>query len=220
MPLKLRAHAILLRDAASFQTAYVMLAVYVWPRGKRLRRVRLRPKGMLRSVPQPQVLPMRARGLAISSLGQVNNNSEVAATSLLLLFALIVFRAYLFLFTLLRRCVPMASLRLAGVTSTQKHCVAAVRPATRSSNVAAGAQRILEGKVVSAKMDKTVAVEVLRYKTVARYGKAVRQTKKYLSHDESNECREGDFVRIKEVPRMSKSKTMVVDEVIRKAVQL
>lgn len=114
----------------------------------------------------------------------------------------------------------MATVRLAGVTGTQKHCIAAVRPVTRHSNVLAGAQRSLEGKVVSAKMDKSVAVEVLRYKTVARYGKAVRQTKKYISHDENNECQEGDIVRIKEVPRMSKSKTMVVDTVIRKAVQL
>lgn len=69
-------------------------------------------------------------------------------------------------------------------------------------------------------MEKTVAVEVLRYKTVARYGKAVRRTKKYLSHDEENECEPGDFVRIKEVPRMSKSKTMVVDKIIRKAIKL
>ena len=74
--------------------------------------------------------------------------------------------------------------------------------------------------MVSSSMEKTVAVEVLRYKTVARYGKAVRRTKKYLSHDEENECEPGDFVRIKEVPRMSKSKTMVVDKIIRKAIKL
>eukprot|EP00892_Ulva_mutabilis_P008627 jgi/Ulvmu1/6136/UM027_0114.1 len=114
----------------------------------------------------------------------------------------------------------MAAIGHHCVVGAQQQCFAPVRPVTRSANVSAAAQRVLEGKVVSASMNKTVAVEVLRYKTTARYGKAVRRTKKYLSHDEDNTCEPGDFVRIKEVPPMSKSKTMVVDEILRKAVKL
>jgi small subunit ribosomal protein S17 len=69
-------------------------------------------------------------------------------------------------------------------------------------------------------MNKTITVEVEGYKTVPRYGKTVRRTKKFHAHDETNQCEAGDVVRLKEVPRMSKSKTMVLDEVLRKVVKL
>jgi small subunit ribosomal protein S17 len=80
--------------------------------------------------------------------------------------------------------------------------------------------RLVEGKVVSAKMDKTISVLVTRYKMEPRYGKRVLRTKKYHAHDENNECEEGDFVAIREVQRMSKTKTAVLDTIIRKVIKL
>jgi small subunit ribosomal protein S17 len=55
-------------------------------------------------------------------------------------------------------------------------------------------QRLLTGKVVSNKMDKTIAVSVERMVKHPTYGKYIRRTTKLLAHDESNECKEGDTV--------------------------
>ena len=55
-------------------------------------------------------------------------------------------------------------------------------------------QRTLTGRVVSNKMDKTIAVEVQRLVKHPRYGKFIRRTTKLLAHDESNESRTGDTV--------------------------
>lgn len=82
------------------------------------------------------------------------------------------------------------------------------------------AVKTIEGKVVSTKANKTVTVEIFGYKTVARYGKRVLRSKKYHAHDEKNECEVGDFVRLKEIPRMSKTKTMELDKVLRKVIVL
>lgn len=98
--------------------------------------------------------------------------------------------------------------------------VACPRQVASRINTQVRAAKFIEGKVVSAKMNKTVTVEMFGYKTVARYGKRVLRSKKYHAHDEKNECEVGDFVRLKEIPRMSKSKTMALEKVIRKAVVL
>ncbi len=58
-------------------------------------------------------------------------------------------------------------------------------------------QRLLTGKVVSNKMDKTIAVSVERLVKHPTYGKYIRRTTKLLAHDENNECKEGDTVSIK-----------------------
>ena len=55
--------------------------------------------------------------------------------------------------------------------------------------------RALTGKVVSNKMDKTIAVEIERLIKHPRYGKYIRRTTKLLAHDENKEAREGDTVR-------------------------
>ena len=57
-------------------------------------------------------------------------------------------------------------------------------------------RKILKGKVVSAKNDKTVVVSVERSLLHALYGKTIRRKKKYHAHDESNAFSEGDTVRI------------------------
>lgn len=113
------------------------------------------------------------------------------------------------------RLVVMAALRPSSFVGTRLQ-VACPRHVALRINVQVRAANFVEGKVVSNKMDKTVTVEIFNYKTIARYGKRVIRSKKYHAHDENNECEIGDFVRLKEVPRMSKCKTMVLDEVIRK----
>jgi small subunit ribosomal protein S17 len=78
-------------------------------------------------------------------------------------------------------------------------------------------QRILTGKVVSNKMDKTVAVSVERLVKHPMYGKYVRRTTKLLAHDENNECKEGDTVSIKPCRPMSRRKSWVLVRVVERA---
>jgi len=78
-------------------------------------------------------------------------------------------------------------------------------------------QRLLTGKVVSNKMDKTIAVSVERLVKHPTYGKYVRRTTKLLAHDESNECKEGDTVSIKPCRPMSRRKSWVLVRVVDRA---
>jgi small subunit ribosomal protein S17 len=82
-----------------------------------------------------------------------------------------------------------------------------------------GATRTLTGRVVSAKMQKTIAVAVERLVKHEKYGKYVRRTTKLLAHDESGECREGDLVDITECRRLSSRKAWRVVRVVKRAVQ-
>ena len=67
-------------------------------------------------------------------------------------------------------------------------------------------RRVMQGTVVSDKMDKTVVVEVERRVTHPLYKKIVRRSKKYVAHDESNALKIGDLVRIRECRPLSKRK--------------
>ncbi|MFN3448980.1 MAG: 30S ribosomal protein S17 [Roseococcus sp.] len=71
-------------------------------------------------------------------------------------------------------------------------------------------KRVLTGRVVSDKMDKTVTVLVERRVMHPLYKKFIRRSKKYAAHDEANLCREGDTVSIQECPPISKRKTWTV----------
>ena len=73
-------------------------------------------------------------------------------------------------------------------------------------------KRVLTGQIVSDKTDKTVVVLVERKVKHALYGKIIRRTKKYHAHDEGNEYREGETVRIEETAPISKLKTWKVIE--------
>ena len=73
------------------------------------------------------------------------------------------------------------------------------------------------GKVVSDKMDKTIVVLVEDRVTHPLYKKIVRVSKKYKAHDEQNECREGDKVRIMETRPLSKDKRWRLAEIIERA---
>ena len=75
-------------------------------------------------------------------------------------------------------------------------------------------KRILIGTVVSDKTDKTVTVNVERKERHPLYGKIIRRSKKYHAHDEGNEFKPGDTVRIEETRPISKTKTWkVLDQV-------
>ena len=62
------------------------------------------------------------------------------------------------------------------------------------------------GTVVSNKMDKTIVVAVESRSPHPKYGKIVVKTKKFKAHDEENQCKEGDTVRIQETRPLSKTK--------------
>ena len=78
----------------------------------------------------------------------------------------------------------------------------------------------LVGKVVSAANDKTITVLVETYKKDPLYGKRVKYSKKYAAHDEKNEAKVGDKVRIAETRPISKTKHFRLVEVVEKAVIL
>jgi len=71
-------------------------------------------------------------------------------------------------------------------------------------------RRVMQGVVVSDKMDKSVVVKVERQVMDAIYKKYVRRSKKYVAHDENNDCHIGDIVRIRECRPISKRKTWEV----------
>ena len=80
--------------------------------------------------------------------------------------------------------------------------------------------RELVGKVVSDKTDKTITVLVETYKNHPLYHKRVKSSKKYAAHDEKNEAKIGDKVRIAETRPLSKTKHFRLVEVVEKAVIL
>ena len=79
-------------------------------------------------------------------------------------------------------------------------------------------RKVMVGKVVSDKMDKTVVVAVetsVRHKV---YNKIVKRTYKLKAHDEANECKVGDTVKVMETRPLSKDKRWRVVEIMEKAV--
>ncbi|MDD9303698.1 MAG: 30S ribosomal protein S17 [Desulfobacter sp.] len=76
----------------------------------------------------------------------------------------------------------------------------------------------LIGLIVSDKMDKSVVVRVERFVQHTVYKKFIKRYKKYHAHDESNECRIGDEVKIIETRPLSKLKRFRVTEIVKKAV--
>lgn len=73
------------------------------------------------------------------------------------------------------------------------------------------------GVVVSDAMDKTVVVQAERRMAHPLYGKVIRRHKKYVTHDEKNEAKTGDRVRIVETRPMSKTKRWRLVEIVAKA---
>lgn len=73
------------------------------------------------------------------------------------------------------------------------------------------------GVVTSSKMDKSITVSVERRLQHPMYGKFVRKSKKFMAHDETNDCNEGDVVRIIESRPLSKNKRWQLVEIIERA---
>jgi small subunit ribosomal protein S17 len=80
-----------------------------------------------------------------------------------------------------------------------------------------GSRKQREGLVTSAKMDKTVVVAVVDRVQHRRYRKTLQRTRKLYAHDEANEVREGDKVRIIECRPMSRQKRWRVVEILERA---
>jgi small subunit ribosomal protein S17 len=78
-----------------------------------------------------------------------------------------------------------------------------------------GQRKVLNGRVVSTKIQKTVVVEVEMTKKHSLYNKVLRTTKNYMAHDEEEACKEGDLVRIEESRPLSHRKRWKVIEVVK-----
>lgn len=81
-------------------------------------------------------------------------------------------------------------------------------------------RRVLQGKVVSDKMDKTIVVQVLRRYRHPRYRKYINEQVRYKAHDERNEAKVGDQVRIVESRPVSRDKRWRLTEVVERAAVL
>ncbi len=80
-----------------------------------------------------------------------------------------------------------------------------------------GNRKVKIGTVTSDKMEKTVTVSVETVKQHPLYKKTIKTSKKYKAHDENNEAKKGDIVRIMETRPISKDKRWRLVEVIQKA---
>ncbi len=74
-----------------------------------------------------------------------------------------------------------------------------------------------QGVVIRDKMDKTVIVEVARMIVDPLYQKYLRRRTRFTAHDEKNECKTGDFVRIMESRPLSRTKRWRVSKILKKA---
>ena len=81
-------------------------------------------------------------------------------------------------------------------------------------------KKTFQGRVVSNKTDKTISVLVESYRKHPLYGKRVKYSKKYATHDENNTANLGDLVRIEECRPMSKTKKFKLVEIVEKAVTI
>ncbi|MDD3642648.1 MAG: 30S ribosomal protein S17 [Candidatus Krumholzibacteria bacterium] len=78
-------------------------------------------------------------------------------------------------------------------------------------------RKVLVGRVVSSKMDKTVTISVVRSIRHPLYKKTIKKTSKIWAHDAENQCREGDRVRVMSTRPLSKLKRWRVVEILERA---
>ena len=100
--------------------------------------------------------------------------------------------------------------------TNEESTATAAPPATRTQKPRT--QKV--GRVVSNKMDKTIVVAVDYVRRHPLYHKRITRTSKFMAHDERNECKEGDIVRIEETRPLSAHKRWVVREIVERAVQI
>ncbi len=78
-------------------------------------------------------------------------------------------------------------------------------------------RKVRDGIVISSKMDRTLVVAVVERVRHPKYNKFVMRTKKLYAHDEANDAREGDKVRVMETRPLSKNKRWRLVEVVERA---
>ena len=83
--------------------------------------------------------------------------------------------------------------------------------------IEAGVRRAVRGSVISARMDKSITVLVVRQFKHPLYKKYIRRSTRLHAHDESNDCREGDTVLIEECRPLSKMKSWRVIRVLERS---
>jgi small subunit ribosomal protein S17 len=88
---------------------------------------------------------------------------------------------------------------------------------TRESAQTRASARIVTGVVVSDRMNKTITVMVERKVQHPVYGKIIRRSSKLHAHDESNECRIGDAVTLRECRPLSKTKSWMLKSIDERA---
>ena len=89
--------------------------------------------------------------------------------------------------------------------------------AEQTKTAEAKGTRTLTGRVVSTKMQKTIAVEIERLVRHEMYGKFIRRTTKLLAHDENGESKEGDTVQITPCRPLSRRKSWKLSKVVTRA---
>ena len=114
-----------------------------------------------------------------------------------------------------------AAPRAAAPAAAEVPAVEAAPPRAAAAGATATAEakgaRTLTGRVVSHKMQKTIAVEIERLVRHPTYGKYIRRTTKLLAHDEAGASREGDLVIITPCRPLSRRKSWRLLEVVQKA---
>ena len=84
----------------------------------------------------------------------------------------------------------------------------------KTVTIEAGVRRAVRGSVISARMDKSITVLVVRQFKHPLYKKYIRRSTRLHAHDESNDCKEGDTVLIEECRPLSKTKSWRVIQVL------
>ncbi len=103
-------------------------------------------------------------------------------------------------------------------TSTQGASGATAQPAAgATADARANARKVREGVVASTSMDKTIIVSVVDRVRHPRYAKTVQRTKRLYVHDDANDARPGDRVRVQETRPLSKLKRWRLLEVVERA---
>ena len=87
---------------------------------------------------------------------------------------------------------------------------------TQPDTAARAARKTRKGEVVSSRMNKTIVVRTVTRVPHPKFGKIVKQMKKFYAHDEQNQAKPGDTVRIMETRPMSKLKRWRLVEVVQK----
>ena len=84
----------------------------------------------------------------------------------------------------------------------------------KAVTIEAGVRRAVRGSVISARMDKSITVLVVRQFKHPLYKKYIRRSTRLHAHDESNDCKEGDTVLIEECRPLSKTKSWRVIQIL------